>query len=222
MKWSLSECSVAGAMRSMEGASPYARAQPVIVGVDVSGTHLIVDRYPAPTEVEGEAVTAEDWHSLTSSDEALTLPNWSAVHGCFVWLLRASYSDHTEALIQLKELGALRERTIIADTEVWLVDETRGRPARIRWATEAFDRSWVRAKLGQWREALIEAELAFSLEGSSPERLALLCVLYDRAGRKVRSEGILCSAMKSDRALGHAVGENVRSYAEELVLPRST
>jgi hypothetical protein len=216
MKWPVSECRIVGAMRPSEGAAPFARAG-VVVEREALG-FLRVRRYVLPDEVEGDLLTGEEWDGLVATEHAHRLaPPIGAVMGAALWLLRPSFERRDAALAELRSSGVLLSEVVSARiglTWTYLVREPEANPLRERWSARAFAEANELARAGRWKSAHGLAEMAFALDPAlSPDKTALLTLVYERLGDKARSEGYLGVARRSR---GEAFAKQVEDKRKDI------
>jgi Amt family ammonium transporter len=206
-KWRLSDARVIGGALPLDAEVPFAQARVVLQKQAVSGEaveeYLIVNRYSLPNYAEGNTMTREEWRALIDAGEAHELEaSFPARANGTLWLLGPDFPKRDSVIKELRAAKALTDAPEYqASFIVCLIDENLADQLRKRLAHEALKQALRTQRKGQWEQALPHAERAFDLDGLSgeraEERVALLALLYQRLGRKQRSDGYLQMALNS-------------------------
>jgi hypothetical protein len=218
MRVRLGDVQVVGGMQPAQGGSAFARARVVVLGTEAATGRFIVRRFPTADSFEGDPATEEEWRGLLASGDAMELAApVPAAASVALWLLRANFSFRDGAERDLKSKGALLHGESVLGTRVLLVREPEAGLLRDLWGDRAFNRAWQAAQRGELPEAIEEAELAMDLaRGLVDDRTALVCLLYDRAGDKARSEAYMEMARNSKgEAFYLRIGEKKDRFAKE-------
>jgi hypothetical protein len=216
MRWSLIQSRVVGGMRPAEGKAPFARGASILAQANERERFLQVRGY-VHDEAEGDELDREGWEALQASGQGVSLatPCPAAAHAA-IWILRPSFTARATLLGELVVAGALvgPEVATPAGSVVAVAREDIGNPIRDRWAMEQFETAWKFARAARWSDALSLADLAFVLSrGLVVERVALLSLALERAGRKTGADGLIEMAAGSR---GAEFGRHVREKTAEL------
>jgi hypothetical protein len=214
MKHPLEGATVIGGARALDAGLDFQRARVVLRLSRGGGALFIVHRYPEPGIVEGESLDDEEWKELQMAEEAFVLDvPMRPTEGGVLWLLGRGFPRSYGADRELAAVGALLGKAEMSGTEIVLVNEVKANALRLRWGDASFESGWRSAERADWPNAVRSAERAFAIAGMSPERVALLCLAYERGDRKVRSEGYLEMARRSrDAAFYNQTREKLEEY----------
>lgn len=222
MKIRCEECQIIGGMRAARGGAAFARAPLVL---ECQGKRYIAGRIAHGEPVKAEPLSDEEWRGVLASGEALELLNHRpATPNAALWLLRSNFSFRDEVMHTLAQRQAVIHHETSEGTFVVLVDESAASGLTEQWAGRAFNEAWKLAGAQRLSEAVEAAELAMELaRGFQVDHVALLAVLYERAGDKERGEAILEFARNSRGDAFHdRAREKKQLFAAELSIPSMT
>ena len=207
-RWSLQGTCVVGGTRPLDASVPFARARVVLRRPEEGGDaseeeYLLVYDYPSIDEAEGNRMTLSEWEELLSGGGAHRLETpFLARYDGTLWLLGPRFSENGEreqVAKRLREDEALIDywKDPVSDILVCYVNANSARETRALLAENRSAKAWLSVLEQKWDAAVPQAELAVAIDGMTPERVALLALLYDRQGRESRSKGFLRMAQDS-------------------------
>lgn len=221
-----------GGTRPLDAKVPFARARVVLrrhqVGEGANDEYLLVYGYPSLTEAEGNTMTLIEWEALLSGGGAHQLKTpLPARYDGVLWLLGPGFSesdadrnsDREQVLKRLDNDKALKGwwKDPTSDVLVCYIEATSAREIRARLAENRSENAWLKALEDNWNASVPEAELAVAIGGMTPERVALLALLYDRQGRKSRSKGYLRMAQDSrSPEFYEETNKKFKKFSEEI------
>lgn len=217
---------VVGALALPEGKAPFDRAPLILASEEEPGRLLQVTAYLEGGEPDGKAFALEDFQALLQSGQAIAFSKpFEASSGVALWVLRRNFAGREAALEELRASELmLRDYLPLPDGSFGCL--VRERPAalelRDRWATQADAEARRHAAEGDWDTARAAASRAFALERAmSPERIAMLVLVYNRQGLAARAQGYLQMARRSrGEAFAAQTEEKLRALESAAVQPQ--
>lgn len=173
------------------GNSPFGRGRPIVkmdddlfvrTGIVLLG-HLM-----------GQSMTRMEYEVLVSAQHFTVLPTHCRLgRANDVWIFRKNFPRLEEALRSSRNVSS--EPMDLPDGGKALII-TSGREVLIEWRMRAMQEARRHASQGDWNAAETEALVALACDMTS-DVLGFLCVVYERQGRIIRSDGMMTMALRS-------------------------
>jgi hypothetical protein len=152
----ISSSVVRGALCANDGASAFVSAPVMLATLDPPGGMMQPKEW-GNISVDGETITANDWRSMVSTNQAINLPSTHSPANAVLWVLRGNFDDRSIAVAEAHAAGIVAKEHRIPGRQgeqiCLVVDTVKGAPVLDVWRARMTAAGREKGRDGKWAEA---------------------------------------------------------------------